>query len=142
MDGRSAGKRFARDFQSLREIFSFVEDFFVGDPLEPGDDHAIKLAVEELFTNMVKYNPGSSEGILLDLRRLDDRVEVSLTDFDTEPFDIRAASEVRTDRPIEERRPGGLGIHLIKKVIDRIEYEHAGRRGKTTFIKMLSQNHA
>ena len=137
MGGRLAKKKFRRDFDSLEDIFRFIDDLLAGDTVDPGSEYAVKLAVEELFTNMVKYNPGSRQEVLIELQRLDDRIAVSLTDFDSDRFDIRELDEVLTDRPIEERRPGGLGIHLIKQLMDRIDYEYEGRRSRTTFIKML-----
>ena len=130
-------RTFQRSFDSLNGIFAYLENFFSREGIGADHQYAVRLAVEELFTNMVKYQPGNPNEILLDLRRLDDRIEVSLTDFDVDPFDITKVAEVRVDRPVEQRRPGGLGIHLIKKMIDRIDYEYAGRRSKTTFIKML-----
>jgi serine/threonine-protein kinase RsbW len=130
-------RTFQRSFDSLNSIFAYLEKFFSAEGIAADHQYALRLAIEELFTNMVKYQPGNPNEILLDLRRLDDRVEVSLTDFDVDPFDITKVAEVRVDRPVEQRRPGGLGIHLIKKMIDRIDYEYVGRRSKTTFIKML-----
>ena len=137
MDGVSAEKRFRREFGSLEEIFGFIDALFAGSPVDPRTEYVVKLAVEELFTNMVKYNPGVHDDILIELHRLEDRVAVSLTDFDSDRFDIRSREDVDVDRPIEERTPGGLGIHLIRKLMDRIDYEYEGRRSRTTFVKML-----
>jgi len=38
---------------------------------------------------------------------------------------------------LEERKPGGLGIHLVKRLVDHIDYEYADRNSTTTFIKNL-----
>ena len=122
---------------SLEEIFGFLDAFFADERIGAGTRFAVKLSVEELFTNMVKYGASRARDVLIDLERLDDRVAVSLTEFDTEPFDIRKLEEVRVDRPIEERNPGGLGIHLIKKMMDRIDYEYVDRRSRTTLVKKL-----
>ena len=130
-------KRFSRSFDSLHEIFSCLEEYFVGERIDSGSQFAVKLAVEELFTNMVKYNPGGPSEIILDLERAGNRLTVRLTDLDSDPFDITKSAEVRVDRPIEERRPGGLGIHLIKRLMDRIDYEYADRRSTTTLVKLL-----
>jgi anti-sigma regulatory factor (Ser/Thr protein kinase) len=38
---------------------------------------------------------------------------------------------------LDERKPGGLGIHLIKQLMDRVEYEYVDRRSTTTFFKKI-----
>jgi len=85
---------------------------------------------------MLKYGGGDGE-ILIGLEQKDRELAVSLTDFDVEPFDVTQVPEICVDRPLSERQPGGLGIHLVKKMMDRIEYEYVDRRGTTTFFKKL-----
>jgi len=127
---------FKRSLDSLSEISEFLEGFFTRQGVGPDHLESVTLATEELFTNMLKYGGGEAE-ILIGLERADRELSVSLTDFDVDEFDVTKVPEVRVDRPLSEREPGGLGIHLIKKMMDRIEYEYVDRRGKTTFVKTL-----
>jgi serine/threonine-protein kinase RsbW len=114
-----------------------MEAFFrraqVGESHKPGT----QLAVEELFTNLVKYSKGGHRDIRIEMSRDGDRLIVRLTDFDVEPFDIRTVPDARTDLSLAERKPGGLGIHLVKRLVDRIDYEYADRNSTTTFVKNL-----
>lgn len=130
-------RSFKRTFDSLQEIFGFIGEFFAGQAIDERHRYAVDLAVEELFTNMVKYNPGVPHDIQIGLERLDDHLAISLMDPDSEPFDPNRAGDAAVDRPIEERRPGGLGIHLVRKMMDRIDYEYTGRCSRTTLIKRL-----
>lgn len=127
---------FKRSLDSLSEISKFLKDFFVVQGIGPDHLESVTLATEELFTNMLKYGRGDAE-ILIGLERKDRELSVSLTDFDVDEFDLTKVPEVRVDRPLSERKPGGLGIHLIKKMMDRIEYEYVDRCGTTTFFKTL-----
>jgi anti-sigma regulatory factor (Ser/Thr protein kinase) len=104
-----------------------------------GDAHRLPMqfAVEELFTNLVKYSRGGTREIQLDLKRDGGRLVVSLTDFDVERFDIRAAPDVNVDLDLKDRKPGGLGIHLLKRMVDEVDYEYVDGRSKTTFVKLL-----
>ena len=132
-----AEKSFPRTASCLPEIFDFMETFFrsahVGESHYPGT----QLAVEELFTNLVKYSKGGKRDIRIEMSREGGRLVVSLTDFDVEPFDIRTVPDARTDLSLAERKPGGLGIHLVKRLVDRIDYEYADRNSTTTFVKNL-----
>ena len=128
--------RFKRSLESLDEISEFLGRFFARRGIARDHLDSVILAVEELFTNMLKYGGGEGEiqiGVGMENREL----SVSLTDFDVEEFDITKTPPVDVDRPLAEREPGGLGIHLIKTMMDRIEYEYVDRRGTTTFYKRL-----
>ena len=127
---------FRRSLDSLNETSEFLRGFFARQGISSGHLESVTLAVEELFTNMLKYGGGDGE-ILIGLERKDRELAVSLTDFDVEPFDVTQVPEIRVDRPLSERQPGGLGIHLVKKMMDRIEYQYVDRRGTTTFFKKL-----
>ena len=86
---------------------------------------------------MVKYSTMSSAAVRIDLARSTAGVEVTLTDYDVEPFDVTRAPDVDIELPIEQRRPGGLGLHLIRRLVDSIEYEYSreSRQSRTTFRK-------
>jgi anti-sigma regulatory factor (Ser/Thr protein kinase) len=133
----TAQRSFPRSAASLPDIFDFMDAFFARAGV--GDAHRLPMqfAVEELFTNLVKYSRGGTREIQIDLTRDDGRLLVSLTDFDVERFDIRAAPKVDVDLDIKHRKPGGLGIHLLKRMVDEVDYEYIDRRSKTTFVKRL-----
>ena len=56
-----------------------------------------------------------------------------------DPFDVTAEREVDTESPLQDRQIGGLGLHLIPKMIDSIDYDYdePARRSRITFTKAL-----
>lgn len=128
-------KKFSRSYDSLDQIFEFTENIFSTEEIEQSIRFPIHFVMEELFTNMVKYNPDNSNDILLDVDTVDDGVRVVMTDFDVEAFDVTADREVDTQSPLQDRPVGGLGLHLIKKMVDSLEYEHRDRQSTITFTK-------
>ena len=74
--------------------------------------------MEELFTNMVKYQPENANDILLAVNAAKGGVTVSLTDYDVDAFDVTLDRQVDIEAPIADRTPGGLGLHLIHKMVD------------------------
>ncbi len=135
-------KEFKRHTNSLKEIFILIKSFIGEEQLNKNLASPINLVIEELFTNMVKYSPENPNKILLELSRDIDQVTIVLTDFDVESFDIRHSSEYDTNQTLEKRPIGKMGLHLVKKYVDDINYEYRERTSKITLIKYLGKKHA
>jgi serine phosphatase RsbU (regulator of sigma subunit)/anti-sigma regulatory factor (Ser/Thr protein kinase) len=137
---RAAGRmsrRFARSFASIDAMVSYSADAAALLGIDRSVLPTVDFVVEELFTNMVKYATGSTRDVRMDVAALDGGVEVTLTDYDVEPFDVTRAPEVDVGAPIDARRPGGLGLHLIRRMVDAIEYRYdaSTRQSRTVFRK-------
>ena len=132
-------KKFKKDLNSLDGIFKFINEFSAKTGVDESVVFTINLVIEELFTNMVKYTYENSDEILLQLKKNAEDLIIHLTDFDVDPFDITKTAEVDTKQSLEERRVGGLGIHLVKQMIDKIEYEYKDRQSKIILIKHLEK---
>lgn len=128
-------KKFTRSYDSLEKIFEFTELFFEKESIEESVRYPVHFVMEELFTNMVKYNPGKSSDILLNVDNVNGGITVSLTDYDVDAFDVTAAREVDIQSPVDKRRVGGLGLHLIQKMVDSLEYDYTDRQSTITFTK-------
>lgn len=129
---------FARDVDSLEAIYEFVETMLRAWRVDAAATYAIVMTVEELFTNMVKYNSTGAGPISLQLECSGDAVACCLIDPDSEYFDLTQAPDVDIHRPVEQRRPGGLGIHLIRRMVDSISYDYTERRSTVSFVKRLA----
>jgi anti-sigma regulatory factor (Ser/Thr protein kinase) len=121
----SESRQFPRSFAALQDIFAFTAGFVAHHQLDAGILPAVDLTVEELFTNMVKYSPNGAPEVRIDMQAITGGVEVTLTDYDVERFDVTRAPDADIHRPIEERRPGGLGLHLIRRLVDAMDYEYS-----------------
>lgn len=130
-------KKFSRDIKSLDKIFEFVWGFLARNKIDEATGYSVNLAIEEIFTNMVKYNAGSLNDISISLSRDKDRLIMRLTDHDVDSFDVTKSGEVDIGQPLHKRKAGGLGLHLVKKVMDRIEYNYEKRTSTVTMTKIL-----
>jgi anti-sigma regulatory factor (Ser/Thr protein kinase) len=130
-------KIFSKDLSALDSIFDFINQFVQANHIAEEASYAVNLAVEELFTNMVKYNAENRSDISITLEKDQNKLIVTMIDFDAERFDVTKANEVDTKQALQDRRIGGLGIHLTKKMIDEIRYEYANRQGKVILTKNL-----
>ena len=124
-----------RNFDSLKVAYEFIEDFFESNEIAESVRYPVHFAFEELFTNMVKYNPGNMNTILLDIGAGEDVVTVTITDYDVDDFDVTEERDVDTESPVEERPVGGLGLHLIRHMVDTLDYHYEDRQSTITFTK-------
>jgi serine/threonine-protein kinase RsbW len=132
-------RAFPRDIRSLGEIFRFVRESLEseGIPAEPAVTFWVDLIVEELFTNAVKYGGESGRDVAIHLNREDDSLVIRLTDFEAREFDITTVPEVDTAMPLSERKAGGLGLHLVRRIADDVSYEYKDRTSTITVTKRL-----
>ena len=119
-----ARREFPRRIESLDEIFAFLEAFANEHDFDARTVFCINLVVEELFTNMVRHNLGGADTVTLGLDYDDEQVFLELIDIDVEPFDETGVAAVAVEAGIEARRPGGLGVHLVRSMVDDLEYEY------------------
>jgi len=132
MPGGMFGRRFGRTLGALDGIFAFVAEFLAARGLPPSAALELDLVIEELFTNMVKYSPEGGREIEIQLERSGPVITAVLRDFDVEPFDVTRAPEVDITRPLEERRSGGLGLHLVRQIAESLRYDYRDRTSTIT----------
>lgn len=130
---------FERDFGALGEVFAFTKRFAEANRVDEPLRYSINLVVEELFTNMVKYNIGGGRQIAIRIDLRDGTLRIELVDDDVDPWDPNEAPAVKLDQPIEERKPGGLGLYLVRSIVDDLKYEYTNRQMKVTAIKNLER---
>jgi serine/threonine-protein kinase RsbW len=130
-------RAFGRRIGALEEVFQFLGAFGEREGFDERQQFAIQFVAEELFTNMVKYNSGRGSEIEITIARAKDEVQMELVDFDVDPWDPASAPEVDIHRSAAERRPGGLGMHLVKSMVDRIAYEYCDRTMRVSVAKRL-----
>ena len=133
---------FKRTFEAIPEIAQFTADVFASHQIDARLLAPLDLVLEELFTNMVKYGNGNAPVRITLRKSLGGGLQATLTDFGVEAFDVTRAPEVDTGLPIEQREAGGLGLHLVRKLVDSIEYEYLkdSRQSRITFSMTVREN--
>jgi serine/threonine-protein kinase RsbW len=95
----------------------------------------LQVAFDEIASNVIKYGwpDGGNHKLCVRITGQQGRIEVEIVD-DGREFDPRLAPPPEP-QPAGRRRPGGLGIHLVKQLVDRVEYERVGGRNRTVMTK-------
>ena len=132
-------RRYRRDIGSLQLMFAFVSEFLAARGLSSSNAFPLELILEELFTNVLKYRTGGEDSVAVRLGLENDRLVLSFVEFQVDPFDITEVPEPDLSAPAHERRAGGMGIHLVKKLSDRVSYEHRDGVSTTTITKSVER---
>jgi anti-sigma regulatory factor (Ser/Thr protein kinase) len=97
----------------------------------------LNLALEEAVVNVMSYAYPDSQGdVKVDIMIDDQKVVSTLTDSGI-PFDPTQKGDVDTTLPAEERPIGGLGIHLVKQIMDKVSYQYVGNQNILTLEKNI-----
>jgi sigma-B regulation protein RsbU (phosphoserine phosphatase) len=124
----------------IGRIAAVVEDIAASWALDPKTAMEINLILEELVSNIIfyAYEDDQSHLVMIDLRKEKNQVRLTVTD-DGKPFNLKEIrDEVTPDLSIEERKIGGLGIHLVRSLADRVDYHREGERNIVEIIKKCS----
>ena len=135
-------RSFQRRVSSLPEMFRFLDAALAGLPAGAEVVGDLRLAVDELFTNMVRHQPEGGEQVELSVDHQGTRILLRLVDHGVERFDPTAAPDPDFDVPAGDRREGGLGIYLTRQLMGavRYEYDERLRRSTITLEKALEES--
>ena len=100
----------------------------------------INLAIEEAVTNIIMYAYPKDEEheFTLMVRHIDDRLIFKLIDAGKE-FDPTVQPEADVTLSLEDRPIGGLGIFLIRKVMDTVKYRRVDDKNVFTMVKIIDK---
>ena len=115
---------FTRRIDALTELFAFTAAAFARQGIAAALLPDVDLVLEELFTNIVKYSRGEAP-VTIEIAAIPEGVEVTLTEPEAERFDITRAPPVDVTLPAGQRQPGGLGLHLIPRLVDSVQYGYS-----------------
>lgn len=115
----------SNDLQELERLEPFLEDFFNKNSLDPALLPSVDLALEEALVNvmMYAYPEGTKGEVTLAAKVENGMIQFEMRDQGV-PFNPLQQKEADLDVPLEERQIGGLGIHLIKEIMDELGYVH------------------
>lgn len=103
------------------------------------DQAQIDVAIDELLSNIAHYAyaPGTGEATVRFAFDADTRtVSISFLDSGI-PFDPLSQTAPDINAPAEERAVGGLGIYLVRKTMDRVDYRYADGKNILTIQKCI-----
>lgn len=124
----------------LPRIQSAIGEFSREQDWPPDIEFQVDLVLEELVLNVVNHGSRGGEGeINIELVSDPEAVVIQLID-DGRPFDpLTDAPEPDTESGIEDRAVGGLGIHLVRTMMDDVTYRREENKNHMRLVKRRSE---
>ena len=131
--------RVEANVENLPKVLAFVDDQLEMAQCPMKAKIQIDIAVEEIFVNIAHYAYAPGTGDALIRVRISDEPAKVLIDFEDSgiPYNPLEKADPDVTLNVQEREIGGLGIFMVKKIVDEIRYEYADGKNRLTLGKLL-----
>lgn len=128
------------DTRELQRLVDFVEALCCELELDHTDSMSLQLALEEAVVNIMQYAfaPGTTGEITISVEHDAGRLLFSLEDSGL-PFDPTEVADANVSLPADQREVGGLGIYIVRQIMDKVEYSRCGERNILRLTKTINR---
>ena len=129
------------DIAEIPQLSAFIDTFAEEAGIDFSLVMSLQLALEEAVVNVMEYAypKGTVGKVLVTASAEGDDLEFVISDSG-KAFDPTAKAEVNVDLGVEDRPIGGLGIHLVRNIMDSVAYERKDGKNILTLRKRNSGN--
>ena len=123
--------------ENLAVVDEFITESMKKLGIKEDEELQVRLAVNEACTNIIQYaySGGSEESIIILCSMSDNDLVIEIRDWG-KPFDPEAVPYPDTTSGLFERKVGGMGIFLMRKMMNDVKYVfHAGKYNELRMIK-------
>ena len=126
--------------KEIERACTAVEDFAAAQHLSQEVGYALALTLDEVVANVIRHGYDDTDEHVIRVRLwLEDDLLTMQVGDDGRPFNPLLAPEPDLERPIEQRPVGGLGIHIIRTMMDDIEYRRTNGQNLLTLRKRVDR---
>jgi len=126
---------FAAKLDNLEPMLDFIEQSARAIGFDTRKSNQIRLASEEALVNVINYAYPDKQGdIEITCNTDDKRLLLEIVDRGI-PFDPLSLPEPDITLPMEKRKIGGLGIFLVRSIMDEVRYRREGNQNVFTMVK-------
>ncbi len=129
------------DVQTIPQLAEFVDEVCATAGFDMATAMQMNLALEEAVVNVMSYAyPAGSKGsVHITAETADGQLTFVITDHGV-PFDPTAKEAADVTLSAEERPIGGLGIFLVRSIMDSVNYERVDGQNRLTLCKHIQQD--
>jgi anti-sigma regulatory factor (Ser/Thr protein kinase) len=103
----------------------------------------LNVALDELLANVLSHGMAGRDGgsVTVEVDLDQESLTLTLTD-DGPPFDPFGQADPDTTLSVDDREIGGLGVHIVRRLVDDVSYERRDGRNVVTLVKRLAGGQA
>jgi len=123
---------FKANYQNLDSIRNFVGQSAQRADFSERDIYAVQLAADEASTNIIQHAYGGegNNEIVIECEVIPGKLTITLCDYG-KSFDPASVPEPNLKAGLNGRKVGGLGMYLIRSLMDEVHYETSEKGGNT-----------
>ena len=125
----------AGEVEKVNAVFGrFAETYALPEAVR----RSVNVALDELLANELSHGMAGRDAgsVTVEVELDQERVTVTITD-DGPPFDPFRQAAPDTTLPVDERPIGGLGIHLVRELMDEVSYQRRDEHNVVVLVKQL-----
>jgi serine/threonine-protein kinase RsbW len=129
------------DRSELNTVTNLVASLCAENAITHDVEYDLNLALDEIITNVIRHAFADGHPHQFTVRISVDRSEfVAQVEDDGREFNPVARPTPDLNAPLAERKVGGLGIHLVRNIMDSFVYERAGGKNLVTLRKKIGSD--
>lgn len=122
------------DLAELERVTAILDELWDRNAVEPEIRADLNIAAEEVITNVIRHGRAGDTAVLVQVEVLPERVRIEVKDHGI-AFNPLEHPPPDTGLSLDQRRPGGLGILLVRRIMDHTEYQRLDAMNCFTMIK-------
>ena len=136
-ENKTYSRTFPAELAQLDGFLAYTEEIMENCDCSMKAITQVALALEEAFVNVANYAYGDQHGTLdYSIEVLDGKLRFTLSDGGV-PFDPLAKDDPDITLSAEERNIGGLGIFMVKKIMDEVDYSYSDGKNNLILTKNI-----
>ncbi len=126
----------------LKDIRDFVSEKLKTFTTDEVEINQLVLAVDEVCANLIIHSNACNarESISLEVEVDKSGVTFEITDNGVK-FDFSKYQEPSLEQVVREKRKGGIGLMLVNRIMDKVEFQTQKKNNKCVLYKTFAQNH-
>ena len=121
------------------QILNEFEQFSQAHGLPDDIRRRFLVALDEVLSNVARHGRPPGGLVQVDFKLAGDRLMVTVED-ESPPFNPLEAPPADTSSPFDQRKAGGVGIELVRTLLESVRYEHTGGRNRLTMTDRISRH--